>query len=165
MLSKLSSARSVLKSLPGSKRLAMAMPLLAMAIFVGYLWRESLLQDLLLSRSLSLATERATQLADAKARQVESLLGGADLALRQFRDHVAARQLDAARDMVRSTYEAMPKTSVVSLAVIGADGTISFGTVPTQGRVVVGDLEPVGADLKLTHPADLSLTREWKPAL
>ncbi len=142
MLSKLSSARSVLRSLPGSRRLAMAMPLLAMAIFVGYLWRESLLQDLLLTRSLSQATERATQLADAKARQVESLLGGADLALRQFRDHVAAGQLDAARDMVRSTYEAMPKASVVSLAVIDADGTVSFGTVPTRGHVFVGDREP-----------------------
>jgi PAS domain S-box-containing protein len=123
-----------------------------MAIVVGYLWRESRLHDLLLERSVAQATERATQLADAKARQIESLLGGADIALRQFRDQYAAGQFGAARATIQSTYEALPKDSIVNLAIVDANGNISFGTSATKGRVFVGDREHFR--FHSSHPTD-----------
>ena len=69
--------------------LAVALPLLALVLMVVYLQRMAAAHAALEAHTLAQASSRAAQLAAAKAQQVEALLVGADLALRQFRDQIA----------------------------------------------------------------------------
>ena len=112
------------------RRIALALPVLTLLILALYLWRLSAAHDQLLFDTVTQVEQRAAQLADAKADQVEALLGEADLALRQFRDQYAVGDIAAMQAVVKSTFGAFPKGSILSFNVFGADGEPAFSTAP-----------------------------------
>ena len=121
------------------RRIAQALPLLAVLVIGMYLWRLSAAHDHLRDDTLALAGERAMQLADAKAGEVQSLLSGADVLLRQFRDQYASGNPQAVNATIRSGLSAFPQGAIVHFSVVDAKGYIEFSTLNVPERVFVGD--------------------------
>jgi hypothetical protein len=87
--------------------IAILLPVLAVVVIALFLWRLSAAHEQLLAGTLSQAGQRAAQLAEAKADQIESLLTGADIVVRQFRDQSARPRRWCAR---KSPYICWPTT-------------------------------------------------------
>jgi PAS domain S-box-containing protein len=124
------------------RRIALLLPLLALLALLAmalHLWRLSAAHEQLLADTLAQTGMRAGQLADAKADQVEALLAGADLVLRQFRDQYAVGDATAMQAVVKSAFDAFPKGAILSFTVFGADGEIAFSTVPAYRDAQASD--------------------------
>ncbi|MBU6259281.1 MAG: PAS domain S-box protein [Burkholderiales bacterium] len=104
-----------------------------------YLWNLSAGHDHLRVETLKQAGQRAVQLADAKAGEMQLLLGGADLLLREFRDHYALGKTPAVFATVRAGMTAFPKGAIVHFSVVNAQGYIEFSTLDLPAPVYVGD--------------------------
>jgi len=100
--------------------LALALPVWGLLVIGLYLMRMNAAHDALAATTLTQASGRAEQLAAAKAQQVEALLVGADLALRQFRDKIASGSTAAA--------------NAAAMSVAGAVG--HFSAADSTGRLV-----------------------------
>ncbi len=137
-----------------------------------YTWRMESAHDALMANTLAQASDRAQQLAAAKALQVEALLAGADLALRQFRDQVAARRPDLAEATVQSVRDALPEDAIGQFSMADATGTVVYPSSrmqgPGQAPLGVGDrdyfrvLAAGGGDrLHLSPTLQSRMTGQW----
>lgn len=72
--------------------------------------------------TLAQAGRHATQLAPAKASQIETLLDGADLLLRQVRDQPLGGNSQAIAAAARTALESLPKGAALHFAVSDASG-------------------------------------------
>jgi hypothetical protein len=126
--------------------LALALPLAGLLVTGLYIWRMAQAQDALLADTIAQASDRAQQLAAAKALQIEGLLSAADLALRQFRDQTLHGD------------PAQVETAVRRVAAVLPDGAlVHFGVVDATGRVVY----PARAAL-LQPPPDLTERADFR---
>jgi hypothetical protein len=148
--------------------IAILLPVLATVVIALFLWRLSAAHEQLLADTLSQAGQRAAQLAEAKADQVESLLTGADIVVRQFRDQYAAGNLDTVRTTIESTSASFPKGAIVHFSAVDSEGYVRFSTLPVDGRIFVGDrdyfkfhtLHPFD-ELYINKPVALRSTNDW----
>jgi PAS domain S-box-containing protein len=123
------------------RRVALFLPVVAALSIALHLWRLSVEHDELRRNTLVQAEQRAMQLADAKAREIESLFNGADLLLRQFRDQYAAGNPQAVDASISSGLRAFPNGAIVHFSAVDAQGQIAFSTLKLPGTVYVGDRE------------------------
>jgi PAS domain S-box-containing protein len=124
------------------RRVALVLPVLALALTVFHLWRLHDAHQLLRADTLAQVSRHAEQLAEAKASQIELLVGGADLVLRQVRDQYAAcdtQANQATQAAVQSALAAMPQGAVLHFAVSDAQGALVLSTVPGAQGVQVAD--------------------------
>jgi len=108
------------------RRLALALPLVGLLVTGLYIWRMEQAHEALLAGTIEQASDRAQQLAAAKALQVEGLLSAADLALRQFRDqtlHGDPAQVEAA---VRRVAAVLPDGALAHFGVADAEGRMVY---------------------------------------
>ncbi len=119
------------------RRLALALPLVALLVMAVYLQRMVAAHTALEAHTLEQAGGRAQQLAAAKAQHVEALLVSADLALCQFRDQVLAGNPATMAATARAIVAAMPAGAIGHFSVSDADGRVIFPSAHMQGE---GDL-------------------------
>ena len=154
------------------RRLALALPLAALLVMAVYLQRMVAAHDALQAHTLEQAGGRAQQLAAAKAQQVEALLVGADLALRQFRDQVLVGNPEGMAAAARAIVAAMPAGAIGHFSVSDADGRVVYPSAHMQGegdlplnvadRGYFRQLAASPADLLTVHPAMVSrVTGQW----
>ena len=128
----LASSPPIRKTTARLRHLALVLPLAAVIGMAVYGWRLSVAHDGLRAATTAQAGLRAMQLTDARADQIESLLNGVDIVLRQFRDHWAAGNPDAARATVQSALAAVPPDSIRNFAIASAEGALLFSMKPVQ---------------------------------
>jgi PAS domain S-box-containing protein len=121
------------------RRVAMALPVLALALMALHLWRLNDAHQTLRADTVAQAGHHAEQLAQAKASQIEMLLGGADLLLRQVRDQYVGGNRQATEAAVRSALASLPKGAALHFAVSDASGQLIFSTAPSAQGVQVAD--------------------------
>ncbi|MES2717291.1 MAG: ATP-binding protein [Pseudomonadota bacterium] len=157
------------------RRLAVGLPLVGLLATALYIWRMESAHDALMATTLEQASDRAQQLAAAKAQQVEALLVGADLALRQFRSQYSSGGPSVADAAARAVIDAMPEGAVQAFSVADASGRVLYPSASMQGAgqqpLGVADRDyfrfhaaqaAEGADLLHIHPAVLSrMTGQW----
>ncbi len=115
------------------RRIAWALPLLALVLVALYLWQTEVAQERLQAETLERETRHTADLADAKARQVGAWLSSADLLLRHFRDEYARGHLDAARASAQATMDGYAEGAIVDLSVVDVQGRLEFSTLPATG--------------------------------
>ena len=113
--------------------LALALPVWGLLVIGLYLMRMNAAHDALAATTLTQASGRAEQLAAAKAQQVEALLVGADLALRQFRDKIASGSTAAASAAALSVADAMPAGAVGHFSAADSTGRLVFPSAGMRG--------------------------------
>ena len=114
------------------RQLAVALPLVALLVMVVYLQRMAAAHAALQTHTLAQASGRAGQLAAAKAQQIEALLVGADLALRQFRDQVATGNHAAMAAATQAVVAAMPPGAIGHFSATDADGGLVYPSPDLQ---------------------------------
>ena len=114
--------------------LAVALPLLALVLMVVYLQRMAAAHAALEAHTLAQASSRAAQLAAAKAQQVEALLVGADLALRQFRDQIAHGNAAAVNATTQAVLAAMPQGAIDHFSATDAEGRLLHPSPHLEGQ-------------------------------
>ena len=119
--------------------LALALPLVATVILVVFIWRQELAHAHLRADTVAQASQRAMQLADAKAGQIEALLTGLDIQLRQFRNHSAAGNDEARQAAVKTAIDSFPAGSILNFATVSAAGKVEYSTAPGFAGIFVGD--------------------------
>jgi PAS domain S-box-containing protein len=150
------------------RRIAIVLPCVVALVAGLYLWRLSVSQERLVEDTLQQAGARAALLANAKADQIETLLGGADGLLRQFRDHVVAGRRDAAMATTRSAFETLPQGAVQRFAVLDRHGNVVLSNPPVSAQASLADRDffvfqarqPTDT-LYLGHPVQSRLTQGW----
>lgn len=130
---------TLLLSSARTRWVAFALPVLAVVVIALHLvWLRSA-HEQLRADTLAQAGHHAEQLAEAKAGQVESLIGGVDVVLRQVRDQYATGNTQATAAAIRSAFDALPQGAVLHFAVSDAQGTLVFSTVAGAQGVQVAD--------------------------
>jgi PAS domain S-box-containing protein len=154
------------------RRIAQGLPFLMLLVLALYLWRLSAAHDRLHTDTLAQADHRAMQLADAKGGEMESLFGGADLLLRQFRDQYAAGNPQAVSASIRAGVSAFPTDSKIHFSVVGTQGVLEFSSQPLPGKVFAGDREYFRHHLQSTEdklfinkPVQGRTSGEWEVLL
>ncbi len=109
------------------------LPLAGLLVMALLLWRVEAAHDALTANTLALASDRAQQLAAAKAQQVDALLAGADLALLQLRDQAASGQPAAVDASVRLALQAMPAGAIDHVSIADASGRVVYPSSAMQG--------------------------------
>jgi len=115
------------------RRLALALPLAGLLLMVVYIHRMVTAHDALKAHTLAQAGGRAQQLAAAKAQQMEALLTGADLALRQFRDQAATGSAEGMAAATRAVVAALPAGAIGHFSVSDAQGRVVYPSDHMQG--------------------------------
>ena len=115
------------------RRLAVALPLVGLLVVGLSVWRMQAALDALADALLAQAGDRAEQLAAAKAMQIEALLGGADIALRQFRDQAATGDTRLADDAAALAIDALPKGAIGHFSRADASGRLVYPSTRMQG--------------------------------
>ncbi len=110
------------------RRIAWAVPLMVVLGAVIHLWLLRQAHVQLRTETLALASQRAEQLAHAKADLIDSMLGSADLLLRQFRDQYASGHSDAAQATAQAALATLAQGTSVDFSVLDAAGAIGFST-------------------------------------
>ena len=144
--------------------------LLALVLMVVYLQRMAAAHAALEAHTLAQASSRAAQLAAAKAQQVEALLVGADLALRQFRDQIAHGNAAAVNATTQAVLAAMPQGAIDHFSATDAEGRLLHPSPHLEGQ----DHQPLSqadrasfqlqarADTDQLHPPLVSrVTGQW----
>jgi len=120
--------------------LALVVALLALAGAGLAAWQSRLSEAALREQTLAQTTQRALQLADAMAAQVDLLLSSLDLVLLQLRREWQADPRDfpsRAKDLLA----ALPQGAVSHVTVIGADGRSLYNSLDPSEHILVGDRE------------------------
>ena len=107
--------------------------LAGLLLMVVYIHRMVTAHDALKAHTLAQAGGRAQQLAAAKAQQMEALLTGADLALRQFRDQAATGSAEGMAAATRAVVAALPAGAIGHFSVSDAQGRVVYPSDHMQG--------------------------------
>ncbi|TYC58876.1 sensor domain-containing diguanylate cyclase [Zoogloea oleivorans] len=125
--------------------LTMALALLAVGI---YAWRLELSTDRLRNKSFAQLELRAEELSSAVAGQTEAVIRMADFALRRVRDeYVSGKPLEG---NVKTIHDHFPPASIVQIAVIDADGYLTWSSISRAAPIYLGDREHFKAHLGTT---------------
>ena len=126
---------------------ALLVAVLAVLATTTYWLRLGESHDRLRAAAAAQTQQRASQLADAVANQVEALIVAADFAVRELRDDYAELDTRSFEVSVRTVLESFPPQSVMQIGVIGADGFLAYSNLGIKGRPFLGDREHFKAHL------------------
>jgi len=113
--------------------------LVLVAAAAALVWLQAeRVQQTLQREALQRAEQRAQQLADAHAAQVEALLGGIDVVLLQLRREWVARP-EGFDVVARDLLSALPPGAVSHVTVVNAAGDIVYNSLDSIERVNVAD--------------------------
>ena len=115
------------------RRLALSLPIGGLLVIGLYLVRMDAAHDALAATTLAQASGRAEQLAAAKAQQVEALLVGADLALRQVRDQIASGSTASADAARHALADALPAGIIGHFSAADSAGRLVFPSAGMRG--------------------------------
>ncbi|MFD0669265.1 diguanylate cyclase domain-containing protein [Ramlibacter sp. MAHUQ-53] len=131
-------------------------------------WQASSATSRLREETLSQAQRRAAQVASAVAEMVNILLLGADATSREVVDLCLPRPLKDMEACMRQAIEHLPPSSVLQVAVIGADGYLAYSNLGSGERTFLGDREHFrvhaegeGDALFISRPVLGRVSRQW----
>jgi len=158
------------------RRIAWAVPMIVVLGAVIHLWLLAQAHEHLREGTLAQASQRAEQLAQAKADQLETLLLSADTVLRQFRDLYASGRSEDAQAAVQAALATLAQGTIIDFGVVDATGAIEFAALhPVQaGRsqpplndrdFFAFHVANLRDELHLSPPARHLATGQWEALL
>lgn len=120
---------------------ATAVVLLAILFSALYWWRLTVAQAELRGETLERIAQSSRQLAEAVARQTETLIHMIDFAVLHLRDDHAGTDRKAFAATVETIQRVFPAGSVLQIGVIDADGYLVYSDLGMRERVFLGDRE------------------------
>lgn len=134
----------------------------------AYWWRLELANRQMRDDDVAQANKRASQLAELQAHHIEALILGADQALRQYRDAIAAGRRDVALEVAHAALRAFPEHSLIHFASSDARGELVLSTAQLTQPVNIADrdyfrwhLQNHGDTLFITKPIVGRLVKQW----
>jgi len=110
-----------------------------------YWWQLTLSHNRLRADSVEQTGQRAAQLADAIAEEMEAIVRGMDIVVLQLRDQYATGTASAFATAVHTAFKSFPAASMLQLTIIDGEGYVSYTSSAVRDRSYLGDSEHVAA--------------------
>ncbi len=121
------------------RSIAFVVALLSLGLSAYYWWDLSKDYARLRTDTLKQGSQRAMQLANAKASEIDTLLHGVDNVLIQFRERYTAENTGAAEAIANTAFKTFPKDALLHFSIINARGIMEYSTRGVREQVYVGD--------------------------